>query len=206
MFIKFILPRTSLLKRFPTKQYRVNFSTDSPVPHVKNMRLYNILMRYRFIQKMYANPKNETFFKNLFSASTPAAVISFLLLHELTAMIPMLILWHYFTENWSTIKEKFSKVEQLLNDSSEDSEKGRVTRFLEGRLHKLEKTVKRMMSRDERTKDLDIEQIKIWTVSGVAAFCVVKVFLPVRLYVTLLATPKTASFFQKVYNTVLRRK
>ena len=206
MFIKFILPRANFPKRYTFKASRVNFSTESPVPDVKNMRLYGILMRYRFIQKMYANPKNKTFFKDLFSASTSVTVISFLLLHEITAIIPFALLWNYFTNHWSEIKEGFTKVEKLLNDSSKDTEKGKVTFFIEEKLHKMEDRIKKIMSKSNSTKYMDVEQIKIKTMSGVAAFCVVKVLAPVRLYISLLATPKTASVFQKLINIVFRKK
>ncbi|KAF0268139.1 hypothetical protein FOG48_02831 [Hanseniaspora uvarum] len=205
MFIKFFLPRVSLIKRYPFKISKVNYSTDLPVNNVKNIKLYNFLMKYKFVQSMYANPKYSHFFQDLFNSSTKTVIITFMILHELTATIPFIGIWYFLYQNGNDLKDKFNSIKQNSNDDKSDiTEKSKIAQFMDEKMAKFEKSVNRFITKFIDTKPFDADELKLMTMTGVVSYTAVKIMAPVRIMVSVLCTPKVARFFQKGFNLIFK--
>ena len=188
MLIRFIFPKSNHFGNYVTKMHKMRYSTDLPVNNVKNIKLYNLMMRYKFIQKLYANPKYKSYFYNLFNSSTKSVVISFMILHELTATIPFIGLWYFLYQKCNFLEEKSLNIENDAIDQTDESIKG-----------KLNTKINEYMKISEAS-------VKFLTLTGVVSYATVKVIAPFRIMLSVMMTPKLANIFQRGFNMIFLRK
>ncbi|KAL6936258.1 hypothetical protein ACO0OL_002456 [Hanseniaspora opuntiae] len=184
----------------------MRYSTDLPVNNVKNIKLYNLMMRYKFIQKLYANPKYKSYFYNLFNSSTKSVVISFMILHELTATIPFIGLWYFLYQKCNFLEEKSLNIENDAIDQTDESIKGKLNTKINEYMKISEASVKRFIGKFVNTEDLNADQIKFLTLTGVVSYATVKVIAPFRIMLSVMMTPKLANIFQRGFNMIFLRK
>ncbi|KAL6933325.1 hypothetical protein ACO0R3_002429 [Hanseniaspora guilliermondii] len=204
MFIKFILPKSNHFRNYITRTHKINYSTDQPVNNVKNIRLYNFLMRYKFIQKLYTNPKYDHYFHNLFNTSTKSVIVSFMILHELTATIPFVGLWYLLYQKFDYLAEDFKDADIDCLYHVDDPNKETLGRKIEQFMKKSENAVKRFIGKFVDTEDLNSEQIKFLTVTGVVSYVSVKAIAPIRIMLSVIMTPKLANILQKGFNKLFK--
>ncbi|CAI8496131.1 unnamed protein product [Hanseniaspora opuntiae] len=206
MLIRFIFPKSNHFGNYVTKMHKMRYSTDLPVNNVKNIKLYNLMMRYKFIQKLYANPKYKSYFYNLFNSSTKSVVISFMILHELTATIPFIGLWYFLYQKCNFLEEKSLNIENDAIDQTDESIMGKLNTKINEYMKISEASVKRFIGKFVNTEDLNADQIKFLTLTGVVSYATVKVIAPFRIMLSVMMTPKLANIFQRGFNMIFLRK
>lgn len=206
MLIKFILPKSNQLGNYIFKMHKMRYSTDQPVNNVKNIKLYNLMMRYKFIQKLYANPRYNPYFYNLFNSSTKSVIISFMILHELTATIPFIGLWYFLYQKCSFLKEESLNIENDAVDQTDESIKGKLNTKINEYMRMSETSVKRFIGKFVNTENLSADQVKFLTLTGVVSYATVKIIAPFRIMLSVMMTPKLANIFQRGFNLIFLRK
>lgn len=140
MFFRQRISTTTSLLKFPMKQINVikfpnaallpfNRSISakrfaSAIPKVKNEKLLKAMLKSKIITRMYNNPKYDRFFKELLEANTSTIVVTFFVLHEVTAIVPLFVLWYLAYENWDSVDryyeslmEEFSVKKEEVNEN-----------------------------------------------------------------------------------------
>ena len=77
---------------------------------VKNEKLLKFLLKSKTIAKMYKNPKYDRFFNDLLQSNTSTIFVTFMVLHELTAIIPLFLIWYLVYDNWSKIDKYYENI------------------------------------------------------------------------------------------------
>lgn len=119
------------------------------------------LKKYRFINELFQKPKFNNYLIKLSQIGTIPTVISILILHELTAVIPLLLIWYLLYQlNWEC-----------------DLERNKL-------LKKCHESMARVVG--DKYPSLNKENLII---SGTIAFAAVKVMGPLRLLATVWLAP-----------------
>ncbi|OBA28155.1 hypothetical protein HANVADRAFT_51865 [Hanseniaspora valbyensis NRRL Y-1626] len=64
---------------------------------------------------MHKNPKYDRFFNHLLQSNTSTIFVTFMVIHELTAIIPLFLIWYLVYQNWSKIDKYY---ENFMNKFS----------------------------------------------------------------------------------------
>lgn len=146
---------TSSLLKLPTKHINFigfkpkqallpfNISVNSKrfaaaIPKVKNEKLLKVLLKSKTITKMYNNPRYDKFFEELLESNTSTIVATFFVLHELTAVIPLFILWYLAYENWEFIDRYYEKLMKEFSVKKEEINENGLLKNSDGKRFDLE--------------------------------------------------------------------
>lgn len=155
---------------------------------------------------MYANPKYNHYFYHLFNSSTKSVIVSFMILHELTATIPFIGLWYFLYQKCNFLKEESLNLENDAIDLTDESLKGKLNTKINEYIKMSETSVKRFIGKFVDTEYLSADQIKFLTLTGVVSYVSVKAIAPFRIVLSVMMTPKLANIFQRGFNKLFLSK
>ncbi|SCV03256.1 LAME_0H08966g1_1 [Lachancea meyersii CBS 8951] len=139
---------------------------QEPVGPPQNLdRLHKFIAKSRFLTKLNEKPKFRAYFDKLAHTSPVSTITSFLILHEITAIVPLFGLW------WALYKLNLDEqynlpvyFKELLNQCGDS----------------IEKLV------DNYDQGFDRNRLIL---SGAVSYAIVKVLYPIRVLVSLWAAP-----------------
>lgn len=129
-------------------------------------RLHRIISKSRILSKLNENPKFAKYFDRLSEAGVTSSVTSFLVLHEVTAIVPLFGLWWVFYQ--LDLPDQYELplyFTDLLNQCGEAMEK---------------------LVGDEYSEGLDRNRLIL---AGAISYALVKMLYPLRVLVSLWGAP-----------------
>ncbi|XBW35818.1 hypothetical protein QEN19_001391 [Hanseniaspora menglaensis] len=180
---------------------------------------------------MYKNPKYSKVFGDLLQSNTGTIFATFMILHEITAVVPLVLLWYFAYKNWEKIDRYYEELleEFEVNQTSKEINVAVSTETDSGfknyiiskghekliHFHKVfakisqkyivGKTSERNSQQTEISQeelDNEFAKLKKLTLSGATAYIAVKVIAPLRMMVSIYYTPYLSQVIQKtVVNT-----
>ena len=158
-----ILLKTPQVSTYVFKGKR--FKTDSVQSTNANDKLHRIIKRSSFLTKLNSNPKYKHYFDKLSEAGAVSTVTSFLILHEITAIIPLFALWGI-----------------LYNLDISDQYEMPV--YFKDLFNKCGESISKLVGEYDNGWDRDR-----LVVSGAISYAIVKFLYPVRVLFSLWAAP-----------------
>lgn len=129
-------------------------------------RLRKIISKSRMLSRLNQNPKFAHYFSRLSEAGVTSTVTSFLILHEITAIVPLFSLWWVFYQ--LDLPDQYELplyFTNLLNQCGDAMEK---------------------LVGDDYSKGFDKNRLIL---SGAISYAIIKVLYPLRVLVSLWAAP-----------------
>lgn len=128
-------------------------------------RLEKFIKKSKILTKLNGNPKFNDYFEKLKETGTIPTITSFFILHELTAVIPLFMIWYilYHSDFW----DEFN-----------------ITESSNPLLVKCNKAIERLVG--DKCESLDKHKLII---TGAVSYSIVKVMGPLRMFVSLWAAP-----------------
>lgn len=128
-------------------------------------RLEKIIKKSKILTRLNSNPKFNDYFEKLKETGTIPTITSFFILHELTAVIPLFIIWYllYHLDFW----DEFN-----------------ITESSSPLLIKCNKAIEHLIG--DKYESLDKHKLII---TGAISYSIVKVMGPLRMFISLWAAP-----------------
>lgn len=104
------------------------------------------------------------------------------------------------------LEEKSLNIENDAIDQTDESIMGKLNTKINEYMKISEASVKRFIGKFVNTEDLNADQIKFLTLTGVVSYATVKVIAPFRIMLSVMMTPKLANIFQRGFNMIFLRK
>ncbi|CDO93798.1 unnamed protein product [Kluyveromyces dobzhanskii CBS 2104] len=148
----------------------IRFNSSNVQPSRLDDRLHKIIKRSKLLSKLNTNPRYKRYFDKLSEAGTVSTVTSFLVLHEITAIVPLFALWAV-----------------LYNlDPSEQYE---MPVYFKDLLNKCGESIARLIGDHDNGWDRDR-----LVMSGALSYAIVKLLYPLRVLFSLWAAPYVGTF------------
>ena len=139
-------------------------------------RLENFIRKSKVLATLRGNPKFNSYFEKLKEVGTIPTVTSFFILHELTAVIPLFIIWYmlYHLDFWDDFN---------------------ITESNNTLLIKCNQAIERLVG--DKYESLDKHKLII---TGAISYSIVKVAGPLRMFVSVWAAPYFGRYLMLPFN------
>lgn len=148
------------------------------MPKIEDDKLHKLIRRSRLLTKLNGNPRYKKYFNNLSEAGAVSTVTSFLILHEITAVLPLFVLWG-------------------LLYSLDIHEQYELPVYFKDLLNKCGDSIDRLVG--EYCDDWDKDRLIL---SGAISYAIVKLLYPVRIIFSFWAAPYMGKWIVKPFKTL----
>ncbi|CAH00685.1 Mrx11p [Kluyveromyces lactis] len=159
-------------KRGPAKLFinGIRYNSSKVEPSKIDDRLHRLIKKSKFLTRLNGNPRYKHYFDKLSEAGAVSTMTSFLILHEITAIVPLFALWGL-----------------LYNLDLSDQYEMPV--YFKDLLNKCGESIGKLIGDYDNGWDRDR-----LVVSGALAYAIVKVLYPARILFSLWAAPYVGTF------------
>ncbi|QEU60809.1 hypothetical protein KDRO_D05040 [Kluyveromyces lactis] len=159
-------------KRGPAKLLinGIRYNSNKVEPSKIDDKLHRLIKKSKFLTKLNANPRYKHYFDKLSEAGAVSTMTSFLILHEITAIVPLFALWG-------------------LLYNLDPSDQYELPVYFKDLLNKCGESIGKLIGNYDNGWDRDR-----LVVSGALAYAIVKVLYPARILFSLWAAPYVGTF------------
>ncbi|KAH3902141.1 uncharacterized protein SCODWIG_00360 [Saccharomycodes ludwigii] len=183
------LKRNSFLKyhsRFYTNNNKAQARPSATIVRSTNSindNLSKIIKKSKILSKLEKSPKFKPFFDNLRESGTVVTLTSFLLLHELTAIIPLFILWYFIYQYF-----------ELKDDENEDDIRDLFPIYFKDMFNKCGEAITKIVGK--YSGGFDEHNLIL---AGALSYSIVKILYPVRVLLSIYWAPKLGKTFMRLF-------
>lgn len=178
------------IKRFSNYPYTSQLRNGPHAPPRKTLgTLDKILTKSSWAKRLQFYPWFQRYTDEVRTTGAGYSMVAFLILHELTAIVPVLGLW------WMIYESHWLSKSQNLSPT--------ISRWLEPCTTFIEKTTKRYGGTETQVDS--VEKQKRVVLTGAVAYGIVKILYPVRLAFSLWSAPYCGRWIMKVLKLGLKK-